>query len=436
MNTALYWFRNDLRLADNPALLNACAKADYLLPIYIHDIRQDAETPWGFKRMGNHRHAVLATALAALDEALKARDSGLLILHGDPCVLIPELVRAWGISRVHVESIAAPEERMDVATLRSNSVVVHELWQSSLLDPFALPFEIEQLPEVFTTFRTRIEKHRISPALPQAAPECVPPWPECAQGLVKAEPVRIKLPAGDARSAFDYTQPCCEVSEPNAQRHLAQYFQRCLPHTYKATRNGLMGLDYSSKWSPFLALGTISARQIYAALHEFEREHGANEGSYWLWFELLWRDYFRFLHLKHGVRLYRAEGLSTLPKPTHDAAAFSRWCQAETGHDFIDAAMRELQATGYLSNRMRQVVASYLIHDLGCDWRAGAAWFEAQLIDFDVYSNQGNWLYLAGRGTDPRGGRRFNPDKQAHDYDPNGEYRLLWRKPSSPSQTA
>jgi deoxyribodipyrimidine photo-lyase len=90
--------------------------------------------------------------------------------------------------------------------------------------------------------------------------------------------------------------------------------------------------------------------------------------------------------------------------------------------------MRELAATGYLSNRLRQVVASYLIHELDCDWRAGAAWFESRLVDFDVYSNQGNWLYLAGRGADPRQGRRFNPDKQAATYDPDGRYRSLWRQ--------
>ena len=88
--------------------------------------------------------------------------------------------------------------------------------------------------------------------------------------------------------------------------------------------------------------------------------------------------------------------------------------------------MRELSATGYLSNRLRQIVASYLIHDLGGDWRAGAAWFEAQLIDYDVTSNQGNWLYLAGRGTDPRGGRRFDPKKQARDYDADGQFQAMW----------
>ena len=143
----------------------------------------------------------------------------------------------------------------------------------------------------------------------------------------------------------------------------------------------------------------------------------------------MWRDYFRFLHLKYGRRLYRATGLGRQPAPGHDPAAFQRWCRGETGEALVDAAMRELAATGFMSNRLRQLAASYLIHDLGGDWRAGAAWFEAQLIDYDVYSNQGNWLYIAGRGTDPRGGRRFDPAKQAREHDPDGSFRKMWSQP-------
>ena len=193
--------------------------------------------------------------------------------------------------------------------------------------------------------------------------------------------------------------------------------------------NGLAGVDYSSKWSPWLATGALSARRIMAELRQFEATHGANEGSYWLWFELLWRDYFRFLHLQHGRRLYRAQGLAQEPPARHNAQGFERWCQARTGEPLIDAAMRELQATGYLSNRLRQVVASYLVYEVGADWRAGAAWFEAQLVDYDVYSNQGNWLYIAGRGTDPQGGRRFNIQKQLSQYDAEGQYLRLWGMP-------
>ncbi len=187
-----------------------------------------------------------------------------------------------------------------------------------------------------------------------------------------------------------------------------------------------MGLDYSSKWSPWLATGSLSPRQAIAQLRQFEATHGVSDGSYWLWFELLWRDYFRFLHLQHGHTLYRARGLGPAQATPHDDQRFAAWCAGQTGQPLVDAAMCELATTGYLSNRLRQVVASYLIHDLGCDWRAGAAWFEAQLLDYDVYSNQGNWLYIAGRGTDPRGGRRFDPVKQAATYDPDGAYQRLW----------
>jgi deoxyribodipyrimidine photo-lyase len=211
-----------------------------------------------------------------------------------------------------------------------------------------------------------------------------------------------------------------------AAEHLRQYFGRALAHTYKLSRNGLIGVDYSTKFSPWLACGALSARVVCAALRQFEAAHGANDGTYWIWFELMWRDYFRFLHLQHGVALYRAQGLSSLGQPGHDAHRFEAWCHARTGEPLVDAGMTELSATGYLSNRLRQIVASYLVHDLGCDWRAGAAWFEAQLIDYDVYSNQRNWLYIAGRGTDPRNGRRFNLQRQMRDHDPDGAYRRLW----------
>jgi deoxyribodipyrimidine photo-lyase len=214
--------------------------------------------------------------------------------------------------------------------------------------------------------------------------------------------------------------------ERAALRHLEQYCQRGLPHSYKQTRNGLSGIDYSTKWSPWLATGALSPRRAWAEVQALVAQQGPSEGTDWIRVELLWRDYFRWLHCKYGRRLYRSSGLRRGSPPTHDAQAFLRWCRGQTGQPFIDAGMRELKATGYLSNRLRQNVASYLIHDLACDWRAGAAWFEAQLIDFDVTSNQGNWLYLSGGGTDPRGSRRFDPQRQAQLYDPDGAYRARW----------
>jgi deoxyribodipyrimidine photo-lyase len=105
---------------------------------------------------------------------------------------------------------------------------------------------------------------------------------------------------------------------------------------------------------------------------------------------------------------------------------FKQWSSGKTGEPLVDAGMHELITTGYLSNRMRQIIASYWIYNMQGHWQVGAAWFESQLIDYDVYSNQGNWLYIAGKGTDPRGGRPMNITKQTQDHDPDSIYRKMW----------
>ena len=436
MKTIIYWFRNDLRLLDNPALSAACNTATQLLPVYVHDPEGDAITRWGFTRTGPHRRHFLAAGLADLAGQLAARGSRLVELHGRAQDVLPALARSIDTTRIACETISAPEEEAAVAALRVGGLVIDTVWQSSLLEPALLPFNARDLPDVFTAFRTAVERAKLVPLAPVSAPQAFDPClpnanlPESAINPATVERGNAAF-APDARSSFPYHFAEFAAGETAALKHLARYFEGNLVSHYKATRNGLAGTDYSSKFSPWLASGAISARTVYAALKQFEARHGANDGTYWLWFELLWRDYFRLLHLQHGRKLYGERGLAPphqpMPHTTHKTGAFTRWCQGETGEPLVDAGMRELAATGYLSNRLRQVVASFLIHDLACDWRAGAAWFESQLIDYDVYSNQGNWLYIAGRGTDPRGGRRFNPQKQARDYDPDGKYRELWK---------
>ncbi|HWU35481.1 MAG TPA: DASH family cryptochrome [Methylovorus sp.] len=442
----IFWFRRDLRLHDQPALTAAIQHAEqqggWLLPVFVHDPAEGAQTRWGFARMSDRRRAWLASAAHALAGELHERASGLLQCEGDTVATLLQLVGALGNPLLVCEEIAAPEEQAVVEALRAAGVEVHTVWQSSLVAPADLPFEPRAVPDTFTTFRQALERAHVQAAQPLPPVVSLPALPpDALLNLVKPNSFsaehRIKTNAGDsapaspayfsdARAAFPTGPGRFTGGERSALQHLARYCQRGLPHTYKTTRNGLMGVDYSSKWSPWLATGALSARQAWASIQAFEAEHGANESTYWLWFELLWRDHFRWLHFKHGRKLYRAGGLGNAPAPSHYAENFARWCRGETGQPFIDAGMHELAATGYLSNRLRQNVASYLVHDLGCDWGAGAAWFEAQLLDYDVYSNQGNWLYLSGRGTDPRQGRRFNPDKQAQDYDADGRYRALW----------
>jgi deoxyribodipyrimidine photo-lyase len=301
-----------------------------------------------------------------------------------------------------------------------------------MLDLAALPFTPRQMPDMFTQFRQQLESKglRARKALPR--PERMPSLPES----VLLESFSLKQWLGD--QALSPTEdPPSQAGTSQGLQHLNQYFAGELPHTYKETRNQLTGEDYSTHFSTWLATGALSAPMIVEQLTQYESTRGANDGTYWIWFELVWRDYFRFLHLKYGRALYLREGLrkpdarsdaQSLAQPTSGIAfkLFEQWTEGRTKNTLVNAGMNELAKTGKMSNRMRQIVASYLIYDLRIDWRAGAAWFESQLLDYDVYSNQGNWLYIAGLGTDPRGGRRMNLEKQALEHDPKGLYRKQW----------
>jgi len=425
MTTLIYCFRDDLRLHDNPALTAACQQADYLLPVHVSP--QPQTTRWGFERVSARRRAFRHSALQGLATALQQQGSGLLHASGSLASVLPALASQIGATAIYCEDIATPEEQDELAALRACGLAVHSFWQSTLLAPDILPWADAQLPDQFTRFRQQVEAAAIQPEAPLPEP-ALPPLPPAARQLIQPL-AAMDYPAADPRSSFPFPDAAFAGSETAALAHLAHYLQRGLPHSYKATRNGLHGIDYSSKFSPWLACGSLSPRLVLQQLHAFEAEHGHSDSSYWLWFELLWRDYFKLLQRQHGRRLYHPGGLPQRASPPHNPAAFQRWMAGQTGHALIDAGMRELAATGYLGNRMRQIAASYLIHELQCDWRAGAAWFEACLLDYDCSQSQGNWLYLAGLGTVPRGGRRFNPDKQAAEYDADGHYRQLWSQP-------
>ena len=194
---------------------------------------------------------------------------------------------------------------------------------------------------------------------------------------------------------------------------------------YFETRNGMIGADYSSKFSPWLAHGCVSPRWIYQEVSAYEKRRVKNKSTYWLLFELTWRDFFRFFCVKHGNSVFFLGGPAgaswkwTSPEGAAAAEALTRWKQGFTGQPLVDANMRELLLTGFMSNRGRQNVASYLTQDLNLDWRYGAAHFEELLIDHDVTANWGNWASAAG----VTGGRvnRFNILKQvstAHVHTP------------------
>lgn len=427
MHRQLLWFKQDLRLDDHPAL-QAALDAERLLPLFILDPNQLQQSQFGCRRMGVHRARFLLESLTALNAELRQRGSALLILQGRAEQLIPQLVEQFSLQEVLTLDEIAPEERRQLNVVRQALGVVplRVLPGNSLLRSEELPCSVQELPQVYSQFREQVEQ-RLPVFQPRSAPARLPALPENAEYRLAPPPSLSQLGLGDplsvANSAFPFSG-----GEPAAQARLRDYlWQRQGVRQYKDTRNGLIGSEYSSKFSPWLANGSLSARRVVAELRRHESQFGRNDSTHWLWLEMLWRDFFRWTLVRHGSALFQADGLkATARAPQQIDQRFSLWCQGRTGMPLVDANMRELVSTGFMSNRGRQVVASYLVNDLQQDWRHGAAWFEEHLLDYDPASNWGNWAYLAGVGSDPRHGRIFNALRQARQYDPDAAYVSLW----------
>jgi deoxyribodipyrimidine photo-lyase len=218
--------------------------------------------------------------------------------------------------------------------------------------------------------------------------------------------------------------------ETKGLERVTYYLESNLVQNYKNTRNGMLGMDYSTKFSPWLAFGCISPRLVYWEITKYESQVLKNESTYWVLFEMLWRDYWKIVAHRYGNGLFYLHGPNVLSNYkrewSRDTVVFQKWIDGCTGIPWVDAIMRELKTTGFIGNRARQNTASFLVHSLGIDWRWGACYFESQLIDYDPESNYGNWQYTAGVGCDPRKWRKFNMIKQAQDYDPQGEYVKYW----------
>lgn len=423
----LIWYRNDLRVHDHEPLYRAIQAKAQVIPVYCFDPRQFGQTSFGFAKTGAFRAQFLLESVADLRRSLRSLGSDLIIRSGKPEAIIAELAQQLQVVAVHYHQEVTSEELQVEQALKSVladlGIALKPFWGHTLYHPDELPSEIAQLPEVFTQFRKQVEQRAIvRRAFP--TPKQLLPLPEIAVGeLPQLADLGLEVPVVDRRAVIAF-----QGGETAGMARLEHYFwKESHLKVYKETRNGMLGADYSSKFSPWLAFGCLSPRYIYEQVQAYEAQQVKNDSTYWLVFELLWRDYFRFICAKHGDRIFRLSGLQGAPIPwREDWKRFDLWRQGLTGFPLVDANMRELAATGFMSNRGRQNVASFLTKNLGINWQMGAEWFESLLIDYDVCSNWGNWNYTAGVGNDARGFRFFNILKQSKDYDPQGEYVKHW----------
>ena len=400
-----WWIRHDRRLSDNScwefALQEATKTGEELRVFFAWNrLHLDAGIG-GIPRMSARRIEWTQKDLQTMRAELQKHGIALEETEGSAL----DWLRTNRPSALTYSFAVAHEERQDEAQLRPLVARIHGFWTHSILEPEAIPGGLNRLPEVFTPFRHKVERENLR---------------------FELLPLQV-APHGASPTSTTQSFPF-EPGEASALARLEAYLRN--PEgaaAYKTRRNGLLGTEYSTKFSPWLASGALSPRRIWQACLNLEETLGGSPEVEWIRVELLWREYFQWVAYRAGRRLFHKKGFrEQAPRAGFNARAFQRWVDGQTGDDFVNAGMRELAETGYSSNRARQNLASYLIHDLGIDWRYGAAYFESQLLDYDPASNWANWAYLAGVGNDPRPVRRFNTVKQAQDYDANRAFRQAW----------
>ena len=432
--TTIVWLRDELRVHDNALLAEAAARGGPVLPVYVLDDRVfDAAAKsesGGSRKCGAKRARFTLEALDDLRTTLGARGSGLVVERGRPADVLAGLCAAvGGDATVLCSDAACSEERKDEAAVAEVAPLA-KVWEGTLYHPEDL--RGVAFHDLFTAWRTKVEKAgtRVrGDVFPATAKLPAPPAGVDAK-------LAAPLPTLDALG-YDAADAACDGrgdffmpagGETAALARLRKYvFEEDRLKDYFDTRNGMIGQGYSTKLAPWLSRGCVSPRAVARACAEYERTRGIkNKSTYWVVFELTWRDYFVFYAQTYGSKLFRPYGVKDIRERTWraDTEALRRWKAGETGAPLVDANMRELSATGFMSNRGRQNVASYLVLDLGLDWRLGAEHFEEHLVDYTPEANWGNWHAAAGLS----GGRvnRFNILKQSKDYDPKGDYVKLW----------
>ncbi|RXK40197.1 hypothetical protein M231_02471 [Tremella mesenterica] len=468
-----------------------------------------------FHRTSPYRLRFLLESIFYLRDTYRRAGGDLLIGYGRADRLLPVLVQKLKetseVEGVWAQDEVTVEEKDMLANLevvlQKIGVKLNKVDSKTLLAIKDLPFDRRQTPDVYTAFRKNCEGLGLSlggmlkqplrtshlsqgnvkididgqglKPFPQMDFSTIPEgcgvlekdtsvgevYTELVKPLLDSPPVGGWSRVAEEKDALPVFHPSSAVPFEGGEKAALERLDDYVGHEdgkgwigggkakqYKATRNGMIGEGFSTKFSCWLSLGCLSAREIGwrvgGLLGKVDRkDKDTYNNVYWIIFELLWRDFFQSTVYKYSLSskysLFLPKGFSeqinTYPRSQrpnpqewhypnweNEDDPARRWCEGRTGVPFVDANMRELRETGWMSNRGRQNVASFLVKDLYVDWRVGAEFFEMHLVDYDTCSNWGNWQYQAGVGNDPRSSRQFNPLKQAKDYDPKNDYTKLW----------
>ena len=386
------WFRRDLRLADNPALLEALTSADHIVPVFILDEKLISAT-------GSKRLAYLGQSLRALDESLENR---LHVMVGDQVEVLKELSLRYGATSIHISAEYEPYGVTRDARVESSGIALTRTGSPYAVAPGRVRKPSDGTPyRVYTPFYKAWGVHGWRPPAPQP------------------EHINAITPSESERNFPDWPMPLdAKVSlAGEANAHIRwKYFCEEILDSYDETRN-LAGMDGTSRLSAHFKWGEIHPRTLLAHLGESSAHDVFRK-------EIAWREFYADVlhHNPHTEKDYYAPRFSEMRYDAPDSK-FTAWKEGKTGFPFVDAAMRQLVHEGWMHNRTRMVVASFLVKDLHLEWQLGADFFREHLVDFDVASNAHGWQWTAGCGTDASPYYRiFNPIEQGKRFDEHGDY--------------
>ena len=403
---SVVWLMHDLRTHDHAAL-DAAIKSGYpVVCVYAKTFTHKRFN----KNLSRLKEAYLNQTLDALKKTLEPYQIPLIVHENDIISALLMLEETMKIHAVYTHEVASIFERKEILNVKQK-YRLHTYEGTTLIKPSELTISLPLLPNSFTSFRKKIERLFI------VAPLVDP--------VLKRQDV---LPFKSTDLDLLDVSLIVEAGETAGLKRLKYYLEDTHAiKTYKETRNGMERFDDSTKFSFYISLGALSVRKIYHEIKAYEKRFGKNDSTYWVIFELLWREFFKYQEIKDPFKMVSQKGYQNkiIHWKTNDAH-LEAFKNAKTGYPLIDANITELKTTGYISNRGRQNVASFFVKNLGLDWQIGEAFFEHHLLDYDVASNMGNWQYITGIGHDSMPFRYFDVCAQGDRYDKNHAYLLKW----------
>jgi len=421
LDSVLVWFRRDLRDSDHAALAEGLRRARRVHCAFVFD----REILDALPTRTDRRVDFIRQSLQELDLALRARGGALIVRHALAASEIPRLARALGVAAVFANRDYEPQAKARDAAVTAalgEFGIAFELFKDqAVFDAAEVLTQAGRPYTVFTPYKNAWLKRLTDD---DHAPHATD------RGQLVSTPLATGVPTldqiGFAPTHWRHHEIVPGMS--GAQRLVDDFRARLAGYHLQRDYPGLKGVSYLSV---HLRFGTISIRQLVSlalsgGAHATATTTGNDGAATWL-SELIWRDFYfmildRFPHV--AVRAFKPDYDAIVwEQGAHADELFSAWCEARTGYPLIDAAMRQLTATGFMHNRLRMVVASFLCKDLGLDWRRGEAWFARQLNDFDLAANNGGWQWAASSGCDAQPYFRiFNPLTQSQRFDPDGRF--------------